>query len=517
MQRISTRTAATSRPPAKPEGTPGYFTNGNPVTGIPATVVDAVFLNGLQEALAHPIEATGQTLDYADDGQLTAAIRRLGLIAPFDLDFARKIRGYPRGAIVSDPNNADLYWRSTKDNNLTTPGTDGAAWVNFFADYLAKAGPAQSSSSPTTFTNGLFTNAFGASGNAADIRITSSLRMGERVIYCSEIAADGAIDVRINAGTRFGNNTAYLNSLAIDGAASRRITGDTNVSDQWGFALRPIIPVGNLAWYETNRQAISVGDVLASFLNNFGRAQTSTSPTTFSGGLYVPLGISSTATTNKAVMATGDAFLTFMRLGGEDQTCSSSTTFKSGLFVNALGAPSGSADIQIVAGLRMGKKTLYCNAIEPDGSSDLQIKTDLRLGIQTIYANKFSIDGDARRRMDGATDVIDQWDFDTRPTVAGKETALVSDVTPRLTIPGATNPEMYSFQATYSASDGENGTLIRLPKAFETELRGAFGNDVGPGVCSFGITIIDRGSVRIWARLGTVYQTGGITLNVIGY
>ncbi|GBR06442.1 hypothetical protein HW511_00185 [Asaia siamensis] len=135
MQRISTSTAVATRPAASTGGTPGYFTDGNAATGLPGTVVDDDFLNGIQEVIANPIEATGQILNAQDDAQLTAAIRKLALTARYDAAFAKKVGGYSIGAIVADPTTTGVYWVSTRDNNLTAPGASGAAWQSLFAGY----------------------------------------------------------------------------------------------------------------------------------------------------------------------------------------------------------------------------------------------------------------------------------------------------------------------------------------------------------------------------------------------
>jgi len=55
----------------------GLFTEGNPATGTPATVVTADWLNGVQEELAHVIEQAGITLDGEDLTQLRQAIETL--------------------------------------------------------------------------------------------------------------------------------------------------------------------------------------------------------------------------------------------------------------------------------------------------------------------------------------------------------------------------------------------------------------------------------------------------------
>lgn len=54
------------------------FSNGNPQTGTPATVVDADWLNGVQEDLISAIEAAGLTAAKGNHAQILAAMQALG-------------------------------------------------------------------------------------------------------------------------------------------------------------------------------------------------------------------------------------------------------------------------------------------------------------------------------------------------------------------------------------------------------------------------------------------------------
>ena len=54
------------------------FSDGNPQTGTPATVVDAAWLNGVQEDLLSAIEAVGQDAAKGNYAQVMAAVQALG-------------------------------------------------------------------------------------------------------------------------------------------------------------------------------------------------------------------------------------------------------------------------------------------------------------------------------------------------------------------------------------------------------------------------------------------------------
>lgn len=76
MHRIDTGTQVASFPAVPTQvGNPGFFTNGDPVTGTPATVLDASWFNTIQEEIANAIILLGNTnLDRNNNGQLAAAI-----------------------------------------------------------------------------------------------------------------------------------------------------------------------------------------------------------------------------------------------------------------------------------------------------------------------------------------------------------------------------------------------------------------------------------------------------------
>lgn len=57
--------------------TDNRFTEGNPATGLPATVVTADWANAIQEEVARVIEEAGLTLTKANNGQLFTAISNL--------------------------------------------------------------------------------------------------------------------------------------------------------------------------------------------------------------------------------------------------------------------------------------------------------------------------------------------------------------------------------------------------------------------------------------------------------
>jgi len=77
MYKIDHGTATAARETNEAAGTEGYFTEGNPGTGLVATVVTKDFLNGMQDELSAIVDEGGLTNDKSDSGQVLAAIKNI--------------------------------------------------------------------------------------------------------------------------------------------------------------------------------------------------------------------------------------------------------------------------------------------------------------------------------------------------------------------------------------------------------------------------------------------------------
>ncbi|MFL9907359.1 gp53-like domain-containing protein [Paraburkholderia sp. RL17-337-BIB-A] len=71
-------TAVSTLPTPASAGTPGFFTGGNPAGGQPATLVDADWLNMLQQELLNIVTAGGLTPSKTTYNQVLSAIKRIG-------------------------------------------------------------------------------------------------------------------------------------------------------------------------------------------------------------------------------------------------------------------------------------------------------------------------------------------------------------------------------------------------------------------------------------------------------
>lgn len=77
MFQVDLPTAVSSLPSPAAAGTPGYFTNGNPVAGIPATILEADFTNMLMMELVNVVLAGGLTPSKTTYTQVRDAIKQL--------------------------------------------------------------------------------------------------------------------------------------------------------------------------------------------------------------------------------------------------------------------------------------------------------------------------------------------------------------------------------------------------------------------------------------------------------
>lgn len=430
------------------------------------------------------------------------------------LNFYANINGTPQVA-------TELYTGTTRiaysalnaDGSITTNKGN----VAFQADYLRNSGATQASSAPTTFSKGLYT-ALGVS--SWDIKNTQALTAGD----------------------------AWNTFVHFQGA-------DQTISSRTTFSNAVTIPLGVSSWDIKNTQALSVGDAVSSFARLGGDLQTISAPTFFKNGLSAntlnappgttspiavtsdlrlgtkgvyansfgpdgtsgftvagdasatgtwtfkiapsgPLGIASTAITNTNLLTVGDAFKTFVRLGGNAQTVSAPTTFTTAITAavdQASGASSQYSPNLVLQSNGLGKvQQFYANI---NGAP--QAATELYSGANRIAYSALNADGSV--------------------TTSKGTVAFLSDLVSMLSIPGGASPKLQQVSANYNANDGSNGTLINLPSAYPNTCMMAWGNDVGEGALAWGVKIINAGSIRIWGKLGSTYQTGGINLITIGW
>jgi len=124
----------------------GQFTNGSAATGVPATVVDADWLNAMQEELAAVVEGAGIDLEKGNNGQLLAALTVLmggagralpdpyfpDAQAPAENDAQQGSIKFPAGVDAITWNHVELWrsgvdWRVTMEAKASTAEATGMA------------------------------------------------------------------------------------------------------------------------------------------------------------------------------------------------------------------------------------------------------------------------------------------------------------------------------------------------------------------------------------------------------
>ena len=78
MYQIDNSTAAATQPSSTAPGSAGFFTDGNPATGLAATILPAEWLNAVMLELANVVTSAGLTLNKAAFNQLLLAIKAIG-------------------------------------------------------------------------------------------------------------------------------------------------------------------------------------------------------------------------------------------------------------------------------------------------------------------------------------------------------------------------------------------------------------------------------------------------------
>jgi hypothetical protein len=98
MFRIDDTSAVSSLPTPEDAGTEGYFTEGDPATGVPATQVRASWLNRIQEELRAIVVAAGLAPSKTSYTQVLAAIT--ALMTPGQTLAGNGYRKFPGGLIL---------------------------------------------------------------------------------------------------------------------------------------------------------------------------------------------------------------------------------------------------------------------------------------------------------------------------------------------------------------------------------------------------------------------------------
>lgn len=123
MQRVNRPSAVAAMPAPPAPGTPGYFTGGNPGSGIPATVPGYEWFNGVQEEIINLIQAGGVFPSSASNNQM---VQSLGALFPGLFAGAGRMLSSPGYYIL--PGQVTLCWGTFSGTTAATL-TNGVAEV----------------------------------------------------------------------------------------------------------------------------------------------------------------------------------------------------------------------------------------------------------------------------------------------------------------------------------------------------------------------------------------------------
>jgi hypothetical protein len=128
MFRTDVATASATLPTPSAAGTEGFFTNGNPGTGTPATVVDADFLNMVQEELRAIVVAGGltpskTTLTQVRDALALLYLAKAGGTLTGALGLTAGSASAP-GAFFSGDTNTGIFSPAADQISKTTNGVE---------------------------------------------------------------------------------------------------------------------------------------------------------------------------------------------------------------------------------------------------------------------------------------------------------------------------------------------------------------------------------------------------------
>jgi hypothetical protein len=131
MYQIDNSTAVATIPSSTAPGTPGFFTDGNPATGVPATIMPAEYQNMLMMEVMNVLVAAGVTPSKTNFTQLLASIRAVNR----------------QGVILADTGSAGTYTAANTPALTALPGTGYMQRVS-----IANLNPGASTYSPDGLT-----------------------------------------------------------------------------------------------------------------------------------------------------------------------------------------------------------------------------------------------------------------------------------------------------------------------------------------------------------------------------
>lgn len=142
MYQIDSSGSVATQPAPAAAGTPGWFTDGNPATATPATILDGDWFNAIQAELINVLAAAGITPTKGTNNQLLSAVNAL---------FA---------ASITTGSNANGWWRKLPNGSIEQWGagttTSGSSAITFPIPFPVECDgvtPSESNASSWTASN----------------------------------------------------------------------------------------------------------------------------------------------------------------------------------------------------------------------------------------------------------------------------------------------------------------------------------------------------------------------------
>jgi hypothetical protein len=227
MFRIDDATAATSLPAPETAGTEGYFTEGNPTAGTPATNVRGSWLNMIQEELCAILAAAGITRSKTSYSQVNSALQKMYAPVVGTLrNLAMSVTAASATAtltadqiVVASALNGQTYILSSfnKTINLATTGAGGmdtgAAPVSGFVALYAIYNPTTGASAllATNATAAVQPNVYGGANMPAGYTASALVSVWS-TNSSSQFALGQQVDRTISTAT-----TTLLSSSTVNG------------------------------------------------------------------------------------------------------------------------------------------------------------------------------------------------------------------------------------------------------------------------------------------------------------
>ncbi len=323
MFRIDDATAAGSLPTPETAGTEGFFTEGNPATGTPATKVRGSWLNMIQEELCSILAAAGITRAKTTYNQVLTAIRQLIQGATFQ-SISAVVASNALTATFNAP--ATLNFRNTTLSN----GTPLSAVVSNNLSLTVPSGATLGTVSGQAARLVWLVAYNGGTPALCVVNLAGGVNLDETTLISTTAISAGATSANtIYSASAISNSPFRMVGFCdiTETTAGTWATGPTTVQGAGGEALSALSSIG----YGQTWQSFTSGQrqLATTFYNTTGRPimviACGTSTTTNNGMQIAVNGVTITGSTSAvanvicavtAIVPPGGSYIATMPAGG---------------------------------------------------------------------------------------------------------------------------------------------------------------------------------------------------------